>query len=87
LKKKYRDRTLLIAEILECAGWSPGELKTKILMKTQMNMSQIKKYFKYLEENGMLRQDKYSKRWFRTAKGESFLEIYSRMKLDLGDEI
>lgn len=83
LKKKYRDRTFLIAQILEYAGPLPGEYKTKILMKTEMNHSQIQRFFKYLEDNGMLRQDHDSKRWFRTAKGESFLDVYNKMKEDL----
>jgi hypothetical protein len=40
-------------------------------MKTEMIHSQIQRFFKYLEDNGMLRQDHDLKRRFRTAKGES----------------
>lgn len=80
LKRKYRDRNFLLASILESAGPFPGEFKTRILMKTEMNYSQIRKYFNFLRENGMLKQDLESKRWFRTPKGETFLDMYNKMR-------
>ena len=86
MKKKYRDRNYLLASILQSAGSFPGEYKTKILMKSEMNYSQIRRYFNYLKANGLLIQDSNSKRWYRTAKGEALLELYNKMK-DTAKEI
>ena len=62
------------AQILEYAGPLPWEYKTKIVMKTEMIPDS--KIFQILRDHD-------SKRRFRTAKGESFLDVYNKMEEDL----
>jgi predicted transcriptional regulator len=73
---KYRNRTDIIAEMLESAcGYSVT--KTKIMYKAYVPHEQISYYVQILVENDLLSFDQETRHYQTTTKGQQFLDRYS----------
>jgi predicted transcriptional regulator len=70
-----RGRLEIMAEILLYCNQEKG--KTKIMYKTNLNYSQLKKYLRALTSKRLL--DANADKYFTTRKGRCFLEIFAQL--------
>lgn len=73
---KYRNRTDIIAEMLESAS-GHNITKTKIMYKAYVPHEQVSYYVQLLVENDLLSFDQETRHYQTTAKGQQFLDRYS----------
>ena len=74
-----RDKLNIFAEIMEVAKGS--QLKTRIMYRVNLSFSQVNDYLSFLTEMGFLRVRVENRKKFyeTTAKGNSYIENYSKM--------
>lgn len=73
---KYRNRTDIIAEMLESAsGYSVT--KTKIMYKAYVPHEQITYHLQLLVDNSLLHFERETRHYKTTAKGQQFLDTYN----------
>ena len=75
---KYRDRVEILALILEIANGNSVR-PTKIMHKTYLSHSHLKKYLFLLLENGLLEYQQAGQTYRTTDKGIQFLQIYNQI--------
>jgi len=73
---KYRNRTDIIAEMLESAS-GHNITKTKIMYKAYVPHEQVSYYVQLIVENDLLSFDQGTRHYQTTAKGQQFLDRYS----------
>ena len=73
---KYRNRTEIIAEMLEAASM-PGITKTKIMYKAYVPHAQMSNYIQILVENALLSFDQETRNYQTTLKGQHYLDAYN----------
>ena len=76
---KYRDRTDIIAKILELASDRPLT-KTKLMSMAFLQHEQIEILVPILVENDLLGFNKGTHQYHTTPKGLRYVEIYESMK-------
>jgi predicted transcriptional regulator len=70
-----RGRLEIMAEILRFCDQQKA--KTKIMYKTNLNYTQLKKYLRSLTSKGLLSTN--ANKYFTTQKGRRFLEIFAQL--------
>jgi predicted transcriptional regulator len=75
---KYRNRTEIIARILETASGS-GITKTKIMYNSLLSYPQLKEYLSLVLEKGLIEYQEEKRTYKTTYKGMRFLEIYNEL--------
>lgn len=81
LKTKYRNRTEIIASVLEAAK-SEGVSKTRIMFAAYLAYEQLNEYLNELLEKELLVYDLHTRTYCITPKGSKFLELYSELEKD-----
>ena len=76
---KYRNRTDLVAKILESASGGPIS-KTRLTYMTYITYEQVSRFAAMLIEKDLLTFDKQTRLFHTTAKGRKFVEIYNEMQ-------
>jgi len=74
-KRSKRGRFEIMAEILLYCNQQKG--KTKIMYKTNLNYTQLKKHLRSLTSKGLL--DANTDKYFTTQKGQRFLKIFAQL--------
>ena len=78
---KYRDRTMIMADILKTVKNSKrGRRKTQIMQAAKLNYVQTKKYLNYLMNYGFLVVTA-KETYIITEKGAKFLQLLEMQKL------
>ena len=67
-----RDREMIIGDILKSA--QNGENITRIMYKTMLNYSQIKKYLLFLQERTLISYDSAIQLYITTDKGMEYIK-------------
>jgi len=67
-----RDREMIIGDILKSA--QNGENITRIMYKTMLNYSQIKKYLLFLQERNLISYDSAIQLYITTDKGMEYIK-------------
>ena len=73
---KYRNRTDILAEMLEAASID-GITKTKIMYKAYVPHEQLGYYIQLLVENDLLSFEQETRNYQTTLKGQQFLDAYT----------
>lgn len=76
---KYRSRTEILGEILQCANHG-GCTKTKIMYKAFLSYTQMKEYMKFLEEKDLIKYEEGLHLYRTTKRGMWFLQKYDEMR-------
>ena len=76
---KYRNRTDIVAKILEAASGGPLS-KTRLTYMTYITYEQVSRFTAMLIEKDLLTFNKQTGLFHTTVKGRKFLEIYNGMK-------
>jgi len=79
LKPKYRNRTEIIASVLE-ATKGDGVSKTRIMFTAYLSYEQLNEYLKELLDKGLLTYNLHTRTYNITSKGTKFLELYSELE-------
>ena len=74
---KYRNRTEIVANILDAANG--GATKTKIMYKAFLSYAQLKEYLSVLTENNLIEYLDVNQTFKTTEKGLNFLKIHSEI--------
>jgi predicted transcriptional regulator len=78
--RKYRSRADILASILQSAEKeNTGVGITRLMYNSFLSYNQINQYLEVLKENALLNYDAANKKYFITAKGLKFLDLYSKM--------
>lgn len=78
--KKYRNKMQIANKILVAAGSETGGVtKTKIMYCSFLSYAQLKEYFCYLLENGLLEYSDKTQRYRTTNKGFNFIKVYEKL--------
>jgi predicted transcriptional regulator len=76
---KYRNRTEIVAKILQSANGRKVS-KTRLMYSVFLSYTQIKEYLAMLIENGLIEYQKDTNSYTTTEKGIGFLYFYERME-------
>ncbi|MGH9950541.1 MAG: winged helix-turn-helix domain-containing protein [Nitrososphaeraceae archaeon] len=79
MKAKYRDRTEIIASVLE-ATKGGGASKTKIMFTAYLSYEQLKEYLKEILDKELLAYDFHTRTYNITPKGIKFLQLYTELE-------
>ena len=79
MKAKYRNRTEIIASVLEAAK-DDGVSKTRIMFTAYLSYEQLNEYLDELLEKELMVYDLHSRIYNITHKGSKFLELYSELE-------
>jgi predicted transcriptional regulator len=75
LKAKYRNRTEIIASVLEAANGT-GTSKTRIMFNAYLSYEQLNEYLNELLDKKLLAYDLHTRTYHIAPKGSKFLELY-----------
>jgi predicted transcriptional regulator len=78
LKPKYRNRTEIIASVLE-ATKGGGASKTRIMFNAYLSYEQLNEYLNELLGKELLAYDFHTRTNNITPKGRKFLELYAEL--------
>ncbi len=79
MKAKNRNRTEIIASILEAAK-GDGASKTRIMFTAYLSYEQLKKYLNELQDKEFLAYDFHTRTYNITSKGSEFLKLYAELE-------
>jgi predicted transcriptional regulator len=79
LKAKYRNRTEIIASVLEAAK-NEGASKTRIMFIAYLSYEQLNEYMNELLDKELLTYDLHTRTYNITSKGRKFLELYEELE-------
>lgn len=79
MKAKSRNRTEIIASVLEAAK-GEGTTKTRIMFTTFLSYEQLKEYLNELLDKELLIYDLHTRTYNITPKGFKFLELYAELE-------
>jgi predicted transcriptional regulator len=79
LKAKYRNRTEIIASVLEAAK-NEGASKTRIMFIAYLSYEQLNEYMNELLDKELLTYDFHTRTYNITSKGRKFLELYEELE-------
>jgi predicted transcriptional regulator len=79
LKAKYRNRTEIIASVLEAAK-NEGASKTRIMFIAYISYEQLNEYMNELLDKELLTYDSHTRTYNITSKGSKFLELYEELE-------
>ena len=83
--RKHRSRQEIIYSILSFMG-QRGTTITKVFYNSMISYEQSREYIDNLIKLGMVTFDERARLYRITAKGEHFLQIYSVIRQQLGEE-
>jgi predicted transcriptional regulator len=79
LKAKYRNRTEIIASVLEAAKGDDVS-KTRIMFTAYLSYEQLNEYLDELLDKELMVYDLHMRTYNITPKGSKFLELYSELE-------
>jgi predicted transcriptional regulator len=79
LKAKYRNRTEIIASVLEAVKGN-GVSKTRIMFIAYLSYEQLNEYLNELLGKELLAYDLHTRSYNITSKGSKFLELYAELE-------
>ena len=79
MKPKYRNRTEIIASVLEAAKCG-GASKTRIMFNAYLSYEQLDEYLNEVLEKGFVVYDSHTRTYNFTPKGSKFLELYAELE-------
>jgi predicted transcriptional regulator len=79
LKAKYRNRTEIIASVLEAAKGT-GASKTRIMFNAYLSYEQLNEYLDELLDKELLAYNLDTRTCRITPKGNKFLELYAELE-------
>ncbi|MPZ06378.1 MAG: hypothetical protein GEU26_08180 [Nitrososphaeraceae archaeon] len=79
MKTKYRNRTEIIASVLEAVK-GVGANKTRIMFTAYLSYEQLKEYLNELLGKELLAYDFHTRTYYITPKGSKFLELYAELE-------
>jgi len=79
LKAKYRNRTEIIASVLEATNGT-GASKTRIMFNAYLSYEQLNEYLNELLDKELLAYDLHTRTYHIAPKGSKFLELYSELE-------
>jgi predicted transcriptional regulator len=79
LKAKYRNRTEIIAPVLEAAK-GVGASKTRIMFTAYISYKQLKEYLNELLDKELLAYDSHTRTYHINPKGSKFLKLYAELE-------
>jgi predicted transcriptional regulator len=74
---KYRDRSVIMAMILQAAN--AGATKTRIMYGAYLSYSQLKEYLEFMESKGLIMREEGTQVYKLTVKGLKFLGKFEEM--------
>jgi|SRR5215218_3737423 predicted transcriptional regulator len=78
--KNYRNRTEIVAQILQAANDHNEITKTKIMYATFLSYKQLQRYLALLIQDELLEYVKGTHTYRTTEKGLKFLKMYEKME-------
>ena len=78
MKAKYRNRTEIIASVLEATNGT-GASKTRIMFNAYLSYEQLNEYLNELLDKE-LPYDLHTRTYYMAPKGSKFLELYTELE-------
>ena len=79
LKAKYRNRTEIIASVLEAANGT-GATKTRIMFDAHLSYEQLNEYLNEILDKELLAYELHPRTYHIAPKGSKFLKLYSELE-------
>jgi predicted transcriptional regulator len=80
MKTKYRNRTEIIARLLQAATAHNGISITRLIYGTFLSYARIKEHTRLLIQNRLLDYDGLTRTYRTNEKGLKFLELYDKLR-------
>lgn len=80
LEAKYRNRTEIIASVLEAVKGGDGASKTRIMFIAYLSYEQLNEYLNELLDKELLAYDLHTRTYNITPNGSKFLELYAELE-------